>query len=436
MDSKYNDRNQRAVNKLALWANENSDSPETLQERQSTALRLAIECINNGTLDSLDSVNSPLSQEIKKHHKTEIFEMNSNWAETSQHWHCPCCGRSKFEISRVGSKSQILAKLVIHHDHMTDALKAAFHKVFLDSGTERPTNTGLAMIERMAPAFSAYAPILICEDCNNADAAAKKLLANKTLSVKWQSFSTGQIRQFINISNHSSHTINESNLLEVWARIRPAYVARMNLAYKVAEAAVLQDYWYEGYSPEIVAIPTLSNGHHRYGGLELINTESFSHEMAQHSIVHKPNMSRWRTESKPRGPVPPKNYLAMLLSLPGCARMWEELPNTWKCPICQRSKFESVSFVKGKSTFQTHLPSRSNRAWKGIQKICKDCTSTIMSIKWELVKEHGANIKDSFDCVTPAQLKTIITSRPHSPHLIDRNKSKLLIDQWISQMGF
>jgi rubredoxin len=420
-------------NALAVWAKQNKECTEAIQEKRSTALKLAIKCINDGTLYLLDGVGSPLSCEIKKHHGVELFEMNRSWVETSQHWRCPCCERSKFEISRLGSKYQILAKLVEHHDHMADAIKAAFNKVFVESGTNKPTNTGLALIERMAPAFSAYAPILICEDCNNSDAAAKKILSAKGDRVEWQSFSIGQIRQFINVGKHLSHGIDESKVMALWLLVRPAYVARMNLVYQVAKAAVLQDYWYERYPVGMVAVPTLSNDYQRYGGLELVNGEALSHEMATSNIVHQANRSRWRTESKPAGNVPPENYLAMLLSLPGCARMWNELEDSWKCPICQRSKFEVVTFMKGKVTFQTHSPTRLSPAWRGIQQICMGCCSVVKAMKWELEKGCGLDVGATFNCIKPDLLRSIITARPHSSPLVDGRKAQSLIDDWLSR---
>jgi rubredoxin len=418
------------TNALAVWAKQNEASPEQLQEKRLIALELAIKGINDGTIDSLDGVGSPLSCEIKKHHGVEFFEMNRNWVETAQYWKCPCCERRKFDISRLGSKSQILAKLVEHHDHMADALKAAFNKVFVVSGTEKPTSTGLALVERIAPAFSAYAPVLICEDCNNADAAAKKIISAKGDRVDWQSFSIGQIRQFIKVRKHIPHGIDESKVMALWLLVRPAYVARMKLVYKVAEAAVLQDYWYERYPIGMVAVPTLSNGFQRYGGLELVDGEALGHEMAKSNIAHPANRSRWRNERKPAGSRPPANYMAMLLSLPGCARMWNELMDSWVCPICKRSKYEVVTFMKGKVGFQTHYPTRLSPAWKGIQQICMGCCSVVKALKWELEKGYGLKVGATFDCITPDQLRSIIRARPHSSPLVDERKAQQLINEW------
>lgn len=214
--SSKNDKTLKQSNSkhaLAIWSKQNEISREEIQERREIALKLAIEGIADGSIVSLDGVESPLSQKIQAHHGAGLFEMNGNWIETAQYWTCPCCTRGKFSISRVGGKGQILAKLVEHHDHMSDALKAAFRKIFIESGTDKPTSTGLALVERMAPAFSAYPPVLICEDCNNADAAAKKVISKTGLKVNWHSFSIGQISQFIIVRHHAPHIIDETKAL-------------------------------------------------------------------------------------------------------------------------------------------------------------------------------------------------------------------------------
>lgn len=415
---------------LAVWARQNELSHEDIQERRKIALALAIEGIADGSIESLDGVRSPLSRKIQAHHGRDQFEMNRNWVETAQSWKCPCCNRGKFEISRVGSKGQILAKLVEHHDHMADALKAAFNKVFVVSGTDKPTSTGLALIERMAPAFSAYPPVLICEDCNNADAAAKKVISNAGGKVEWQSFSIGQIRRFIIVKEHVSHSIDAAKVLELWRLVLPAYVARMKLAYKVAEAAVLQDYWYERYPGDALAVPTLSNGFHRYNGLELVSGEELVREMKSDTVRHLSNYSRWRTEKQRQGEVPPQNFLVIIESLPGCARMWAALTEGWKCPICARSKYEVVSYKKGKISFHTHLPTLFSPSWKSLGVICMGCFNVVSAMKRELVKDLGVKVNFTFDCISPDELRSIIRARPHSPHLVDGEMAKLMLSKW------
>ncbi|ANF23813.1 hypothetical protein [Stutzerimonas stutzeri] len=415
---------------LAIWAKQNEISRGDIQEKRETALKLAIEGIADGSIISLDGVESPLSKKIQAHHGLDLFEMNGNWIETAQHWTCPCCERGKFSISRVGSKRQILAKLVEHHDHMSDALKAAFRKVFIVSGIDKPTSTGLALVERMAPAFSAYPPVLICEDCNNADAAAKKIISNTGRKLDWHSFSIGQISQFIIVRHHAPHIIDETKALEVWSLARPAYAARMNLVYEVAKAAVLHDYWFERYQGDTIPVPTLSNGYGRHNGLELVDSEALVREMTKNTIKHNSNYSRWRTEQHADGDAPPPNFLAFIESLPGCARMWASLSDNWKCPVCKRSKYEIVSYKKGKIGFHTHAPTRYSQAWRSIGQICIGCFNVVTAMKRELEKGHGIDVNFTFDCITPDELRSLIRPRPHSPHLVDIETANTLVSKW------
>lgn len=431
--SSKNDKTLKQSNSkhaLAIWSKRNEISREEIQERREIALKLAIEGIADGSIVSLDGVQSPLSKKIQAHHEIDLFEMNGNWIETAQYWTCPCCSRGKFAISRVGSKGQILAKLVEHHDHMSDALKAAFRKVFIVSGTVKPTSTGLALIERMAPAFSAYPSVLICEDCNNADAAAKKIISNTGRKVDWHSFSIGQISQFIIVRHHAPHIIDETKVLEIWSLARPAYVARMNLVYEVAKAAVLHDYWFERYLGETVPVPTLSNGHGRHNGLELVDSEALVREITKSTVKHNSNYSRWRTEQQVAGDKPPPNFLAFIESLPGCARMWAALSENWKCPVCERSRYEVVSYNKGKIGFHTHAPTRYSQAWKSIGQICIACFNVVTAMKRELHTGCGIDVSFTFDCITPDELRNIIHPRPHSPHLVDAQMAKTLISKW------
>src|SRR5690606_34534810 len=98
-DKDFNSRGTK-LNALALWAKQYQRGYEAETAQRTRALELAIQCINDGTLTLLDGPDSPLSRRIKLHHGLNAFEMNSNWIGTAQDWQCPCCGRSKFEISR------------------------------------------------------------------------------------------------------------------------------------------------------------------------------------------------------------------------------------------------------------------------------------------------------------------------------------------------
>ncbi|GAA4417991.1 hypothetical protein GCM10011450_09430 [Advenella faeciporci] len=417
-------------NTLTQWVRQHSHDYEKEAADRACALELAIQCINDGTLTLLDGPNSPLSRQIKLYHGLDTFEMNGNWIGTAQDWRCPCCNRSKFEISRVGNKKQILAKLVEHHDHMSEALKDAFHQVFVNTKISQHTSTGLALVERMATAFAAYDRVLVCEDCNNADTRAKTLLSQyDKANLKHQSFSISQIRLFIRIHSHAPHQIDEKNLKDIWTTVRPAYIARMRLIFEVAKAAATQDHWYEKYPPGLIPVPTLEN--RNIPDFKWLSSETLHRALKKEMISHYSDWSRWRTEQKKTRLTPPENYEAIILSQGGSARMWRELDHSWHCPICERQKHQTVKYENGRVGFQTHAPTYRSILWRDISRICMDCCAVVKSMAWELKKGFGVAINCTFDCITPNQLRSIITARPYSPPLIDPLKAKTLIDIYI-----
>lgn len=423
------------VNALARWAQPYRLDYEADAARRAHALKLAIQCINDGTLTLLDGPDSPLSRQIKSHHSLDTFEMNRHWIGTAQDWQCPCCSRTKFDISRAGNLGQILAKLVEHHDHMSDALESAFNRVFIDTQTNQHTSTGLALVERMATAFAAYDPVLVCEDCNNADARAKALLSqHDKINLTHQSFSIGQIRQFIRSQPHTPHQIDEDGLRALWTDVRPTYRARMKLILEVAKAAVTQDHWYEKYPLGFIPVPTLENRtnvHRAEPALEWVSSGALQRAFKQDTISHRSDWSRWRTEQKKPRRTPPENYQAILLSQAGSARMWTELEDGWHCPICARPKHQTVKLQNGKVGFQTHAPTYRSKSWRHIQLICMDCCAVVKSMTWELTKGFGVTVESTFDSITPDQLRSIMTARPYSPPLIDPAKAKTLVEDYV-----
>lgn len=98
-------------NRFTQWCSENRPLElETELRLRRDALEVVLTAILAGEITSLDGVDTALSKKISAHHGLAQFEMNSNWICTSQEWVCPCCSRSKFQVSRVGIKGQILAK--------------------------------------------------------------------------------------------------------------------------------------------------------------------------------------------------------------------------------------------------------------------------------------------------------------------------------------
>lgn len=389
------------------------------------ALEILIDSISTGEITSFDGIQSPLSQKIKEHHHYADFEMNSNWIGSSQNWACPCCGRSKFEISRLGNKGQILAKLVVHHDHMSDALHAAFHEEFKNAGTNLEQKEGLRLVERIGGAFAAYEEVLICEDCNNADTEGKKIASTPS----YFSFSITQIRSFISSQSHSQHRVNGEIAVKMWQQAKPAYDLRMSLIRTVATAAATDSHWYEPFPRRTPAIPVFGFAL-RAGDVAIrdwISTEKLFKALGPHRNLIDRNLSRWRTVSRKVGKTLPKNYLPMLRSEEAFANAWDRVPQDWQCPTCLRSKTEVVYVGdRGKINFYVRTVSRRGD-WTGNEVICNHCASILASLRLELSALTGVETWNVYEYVSPKELAKIVIPRAHSHHQVEAKEAEALV---------
>lgn len=419
--------------KFYKWHLVHSPNNYIEQEQHIEGLRILQECVSSGEIDSLDSINSPLSRMIQKLHGLNEFEMNSNWIRSGQDWSCPCCGRSKLQISRIGNKGQILAKLILHHDHMGEALETAFHKAFEKAETCVEQSEGLRLVERMGKAFSGYDEILICEDCNNADAEAKKLVN----APRFFSFSPGQINVFIRVQANTPHFVDIEVAQEIWAKAAPAYKLRMELIETVAHAAATDSHWYESFKG-ISPTPMIGASHHRVGDSVIeqwFGIGSIVKALGATKSLSSPNLSRWRTRRVQKAKPLPVNFMAMLRSDPWNSKFWDSLCDSWQCPICRRTKFETI-YVNEKGKLKFSPASTSDRgAWKGYSTICNHCKSTLMSLKWEVVSILGKDLQDSYSFVAPAELANIIIPIPHSTHGIDLASAEALITDLVARLS-
>lgn len=413
---------------FARWCSaQRGDTPEQLQALREEALAILVGCINAGEITSLDSSQSPISRKVKDHHGVDDFEMNSNWIGSPQDWTCPCCRRLKFQISRIGKKRQILAKLVIHHDHMGEALQAAFHSAFVRAGTDVEQIDGFRLVERMGNAFAAYEEVLVCEDCNNADAEAKKLVA----APPHFSFSIGQICRFIQTSEHQPHRVDATTARHIWEEARPAYELRMKLINAVARAAATDTHWYEPHLRKTQPIPVFGYAD-RIGDAMIkdwVSPPDLYNALGPQPKKSERNLARWRTTTQRPGHPLPDNYLAMLRSEETFALAWGAVSDDWSCPVCGRSK-QQIVYIGDKGKVVFYLASHNARgAWSIAPRICSQCHSTLMSLKLEITELTGIKPPDSYGFVSPGELANIISPRPHSQHVVRREEAAALVEQ-------
>ncbi|NII55153.1 hypothetical protein [Luteibacter sp. SG786] len=416
---------------FARWRMKKMASTPASEETRREALEQLLASFRVGELTSLDGVTSPVARAIVAIHGERPFEMHSTWILSPQDWRCPCCGRDKVEISRLGSKGQILAKLVVHHDHMGEAIAREFSAAFSSEGTAHPQTEGQALIDRIGSAFSAYEPVLICEDCNNADPSAKQDLGLPTFF----SFSVGQLKQFIQPRPHVPHTLDLTKARAVWLAAQPAYELRMKIIRAVSRAAATNEHWYEPHPRRSIAVPVLGDPRAPsiYSWLqEWVGLDAVVKALGPQPGLHRPDRAKWRKGTFRRASPVPANYLPLLLSRPDVADSWNEVASDWCCAVCGRTKDAQVYIgPKGQVLFRTCVTSRSP-AWRR-QRICNHCRAVIMSLKEEVTDALGMRPQDSYAHVSPEEVRSIIVARPHSPHQILPVEALALVDLVIAR---
>lgn len=423
------------LSELARWFAAQRRSVNSEQMLRDQALAHLLDGVRQGDIVILDGVDSPLSVRIKAHHKCDVMEMNSNWIGSTQDWKCPCCARSKFAISRLGKQGQILAKLVIHHDHMGDVLEAAFNAAFRAAGTSTPQTNGKRLVERIGTAFAAYEEVLVCEDCNNADSKAKKMVGTPTDF----SFSPTLIRSFVRPQDHCPHEIDRAAAVDAWNAAKAAYELRMKIIGAVGRAAATDSHWYEP-SADRHGVPVFGFGSSAPGRLhdrsiqEWISFDALQTALGPAKSAKSANLSRWRTSSEGRTGVLPSNFLAMLKSEPQTAKVWDGLDDSWRCPICRRSKTEvACPGDKGKIRFPISF-NRARGKWSSANTICGHCSSTLISLKYEVVQLLRRPLADSYAFVSPAELAKVIDACPHGPNRIRSDAAAELVDLIVSRL--
>ena len=132
-----------------------------------------------------------------------------------------------------------IAFLVEHHDHIKD-FPNSFMRLHLGESwvKEVPRGTGdfLNKIESFVAGFS---DSVICEDCNNAEAEAKKLIQ----APQYFSFAPLEIRKFIEYAPSRVHEVSVTRAMEVFSYEAEDFRFRMTSAEEFVERVLKGQIW-------------------------------------------------------------------------------------------------------------------------------------------------------------------------------------------------
>lgn len=298
----------------------------------------------------LDGRWSPVTRDLLARFGTDKLDLNESWANTWQHWQCPCCLRLKADIARLSTDRVLLCKIDLHHDHLVDLAKQMFRATADETLSEetrrmrtRARSAAFGLIER-------FTPTLLCEDCNHADGDMKAALGQEI--PPHFSFSPAEIARFVKPKPNASHDIDNSIGREIWTQVRSAFEDRVAFTQVLVERiqAGRQD---------------IEVGAHPFG---LHRTEaSMLYDLALRSTsrrsplgtMFKGLLARSRATDgirsnagKPnrrRVVVPSDREFAAVELRNAGSKPSTRAGEAWRCGICDRSKFEICrKSIKGK----------------------------------------------------------------------------------------
>lgn len=135
----------------------------------------------------------PTNEDFNKYTGLHCHQL---WADVGEHWICPSCQRSKFEILRwtkrfPGKQYAFMDWVAIlhrHHDHSQD---------YNSLNARRFPQT------------------IVCDQCNSADGVVKR----KLKLPKSFSFSPEEISLFVSATPHGKHKINYEMALAIYTAL-------------------------------------------------------------------------------------------------------------------------------------------------------------------------------------------------------------------------
>jgi hypothetical protein len=166
---------------------------------------------------------------------------NRHWDNTQPDWACPCCKRTKLHLTKP-INAGLHGALVDHHDHLADYADMQLKTLVTASGRmEISEDEGWFKNHKIKPFIVRFQRSLICEDCNNADPAAKKVIGD---ICPFFSFTPEEISYFIKPEKHSPHKLDLERVEEVYVSANESYAYRKSLCDTLMSRLVTNSrYW-------------------------------------------------------------------------------------------------------------------------------------------------------------------------------------------------
>ncbi len=367
-------------------------------------------------LQGLDSEFTYSTRQLVKKFDANGAHLNKWWVMTPVEWECPCCLRKKTEIVRLNKNNYLICQLHEHHDHMKEVVKSLFEEFSTKKRTVVADELSEKFAVKTAFSLSAYDNTVVCFDCNKSDSDAKKIVG----AHRYFSFSPKEIGEFILVHSNREHEIDEKAAREVWARVRPIFELRLDMASKFAHIAAEKNDWYQPSYRTAKQIERIAKYYFDFNGL--LEIEKYEPErLLYNTEPFKGAHEAWRT--KPIRQIckrPTEQEISHLNATRG--KYWKRYDDKWTCPCCNRTKYECVRASK-RNPWVLEIKSGAlfveskNKVDYRPDPMCADCLDSAISLGREVLKVSGENIEFPSSVVSLAELSCSVVARPHSKHV-------------------
>jgi rubredoxin len=386
--------------------------------------------VENGKCQGIDGHFSPLTRRLVAKFNASGVDMTDFWIRTPQHWSCIGCGRKKEEIVRLNNRGQLICRLVEHHDHMKDLLLERFRQISAGQDKVVADEQAEDFAKRSAPMVSSYDNTVLCDDCNAADAKAKKYVGTHPRF----SYSANEINQFVMAKPNLPHDINIPIAKRIWEENKDTFDLRLRIVDRIAQIAATNTHWYQSvhwnYRPDHIISASGS----------IINEFGVDYSYAYNLLrgenkQPQKDISSWRrkqiTISRPptEGEI---NHAAQVNSAP----FWRRVDADWECQVCHRNKRQTVRLNNKKewcfSTSEKTYRDSSARSGKQKLTLCHDCEIVAHGLAKEALSITGEVSSSLCSLVEPEDIASVIIPRPHSRHEIRNDEADLVVSKIIS----
>jgi len=282
-----------------------------------------------------DGAWSSQTRFLMQQFKARGLDLNDSWASTPQLWICPCCARSKPQLVRLSPTGILLCHLDWHHDHLRDKGKAILRarnpRVVGPEGL--PVARAIDICKELVERFYT---VLVCEDCNTAEGAAKTALRRQVHPDF--SFSPAEIASFIKVSPNAPHGLDLAAAEAAWNAAKPEFESLLAFAELLADRVASGHHRKSGVPPRFSVGPTNDAILHSLA-VEAGGTRAYylTSHLAERSIRRDGSHS---APAKPRRPAkaPTDEEFASFSAKQDPRSLWCRAPTDWKCAACARDR--------------------------------------------------------------------------------------------------